>query len=151
MKRITLLLGLVVLTTVAFAQTTDTTGQKQNEELNSLFGRKNKLVNGWFIGPSTTYSQFGNHDVWMGGLTVGWVIDHNFTIGLSGNCFTNRKSLFYDHVTDTTGAYLEGGYGGLLLEYTLFPKSIVHVTFPLIIGAGSASFIASIAKPCSER
>jgi hypothetical protein len=142
MKRIGLLLGLVAFATVVFSQTSDTTANKQNEDINTLFGGKDKLVNGWFIGPSVTYSQFDQRDVWLVGLSVGWVIDHNFTIGLSGNTFSNKNQLFYDHITDTTGAYLEGGYGGLLLEYTLFPKSIVHVTFPLIIGGGCASYVA---------
>jgi hypothetical protein len=140
MKRIVLLIGLVAFTTVLFAQTTDTTGKKQNEEINTLFGPKEKLVNGWFIGPSSTYTKFGDKDVWMGGLSVGWVITHNFTIGLSGNAFCNNNELYYNHISDTSGANLEGGYGGLLLEYTLFPKSVVHLTFPLVIGGGSATY-----------
>ena len=142
MKKIVLLLGLVAFTTVVFAQTSEPTGRTQNEAIKTLFGRKDKIVNGWFIGPSTTYTKFGKRDIWMCGITLGWVIDHNFTIGLTGNAFSNKNGLFYDHVTDTTGAYLEGGYGGLLLEYTLFPHSVIHVTFPLIIGGGSASYIA---------
>jgi len=69
-------------------------------------------------------------------MSVGMIINHNFTIGLSGRCWANREGMYYANVTDTAGAYLEGGYGGLLLEYTLFPKSIIHVTFPVLIGRG---------------
>jgi len=31
------------------------------------------------------------------------------------------------------------GYGGLLLEYIAFPRKAVHLSFPIIIGAGGTS------------
>ena len=34
------------------------------------------------------------------------------------------------------------GYGGLFLEYILFPKSAVHLSIPLIIGAGGTTLNA---------
>ena len=48
----------------------------------------------------------------MAGLSVGMVINHSFTIGLTGHGWTNHNGMYYSNVTDTAGAYLEGGYGG---------------------------------------
>ena len=137
MKKFFLTLALLISSVVLFAQET----KSGNDEVNTLFGRDGKTRIGWFIGIDPGYTQFGNRDVWMGGISGGMVIDHNFSIGLMGRGWTNRNGMYYPEVTDTAGAYLEGGYGGLLLEYTLFPKSVIHVTFPVIIGGGGASYV----------
>jgi len=139
MKRFALLLASLFLVIVVNAQQETT---KSTDEINTVFGKGGNTKIGWFIGIDPGYTQFDKRDVWLGGLSVGMIINHNFTIGLSGRGWVNRQGMFYPNVTDTAGAYLEGGYGGLLLEYTLFPKSLIHVTFPVLIGGGGASYIS---------
>jgi hypothetical protein len=138
MKRLTLIFAMLFIAILVNAQEEQNT---KNDEINTVFGKDGKTKIGWFIGIDPGYTQFDGRDVWLGGISVGMVIDHNFTLGLLGRGWTNHNGMFYPQVTDTVGAYLEGGYGGLLLEYTLFPKSAVHLTFPVIIGAGGASYL----------
>jgi len=140
MKKVSLLLALLLSGIILFAQENKQTAS--GDEVKTLFGKNDKISHGWFVGPQTAYTQFDGRDVWMGGIAAGWIINHNFTIGLTGMGFVNRNGLWYDNVQDTLGAYLEGGYGGLLLEYTLFPKSPVHVTFPVLIGGGGISMVS---------
>ncbi|MCX6305490.1 MAG: hypothetical protein NT040_11030 [Bacteroidetes bacterium] len=137
MKRFGLIFTLLFVTIIMNAQQESS---KSNDDMNTVFGKAGKAKIGWFVGIDPGYTQFDNRDVWLGGLSAGMIVNHTFTIGLTGRGWTNRDGMFYPKVTDTAGAYLEGGYGGLLLEYTLFPKSTVHVTFPVLIGAGSASY-----------
>ena len=138
MKRFNLIFALLFAAMLVNAQQETA---KPEDEINTVFGKGSNMKLGWFIGIDPGYTQFDNRDVWLGGLTVGMIIDHNFAIGLSGRGWTNLDGMYYPNVTDTAGAYLEGGYGGLLLEYTLFPKSTVHVTFPVLIGAGGATYV----------
>jgi len=138
MKRLSLFFAL--LFAALFVNAQQEPAQSGND-LNTVFGQGGHTQIGWFIGLDQAYTQFDKRDVWMGGLNFGMIVNHNFSIGLSGKGWCNREGLYYSDVTDTAGAYLEGGYGGLLLEYTLFPKSAVHVTFPLVIGAGGASYV----------
>jgi hypothetical protein len=138
MKRFSLIFALSVAFLMVNAQDKPVT---TNDDINTLFGKGGKTTLGWFIGIDPGYTQFDNRDVWLGGLSVGMIVDHHFTIGLTGRGWTNHDGMYYPNVTDTAGAYLEGGYGGLLLEYTLFPKSVVHVTFPVLIGAGGATYV----------
>ena len=137
MKQFIFLLGIFLFGSLAHAQQET----QKSDEINTLFSKDGKTSVGWMVGLKSGYTQFDSRDVWTGGISAGMVIDHNFTIGLTGNGWVNRENMYYPEVTDTTGAYLEGGYGGLLLEYTLFPKSTVHVTFPLLIGGGGASYV----------
>lgn len=138
MKRIALLLASLIIAIVVNAQQEN---QEKTDEMNTVFGKGKKVKIGWFVGIDPGYTQFDKRDVWLGGLSAGMIIDHNFTIGLTGRGWVNRDEMLYTDVTDTAGVYLEGGYGGLLLEYTLFPKSLVHVTFPVMIGAGGATYV----------
>lgn len=142
MKKLFAFLLLSAIGLVSFAQSAESNEKKgKSDEMNTLFNKGEKVKVGWFIGIDPGYTKFDSKDVWLAGLSVGAIINHNFTIGLTGRSWIKSEQLYYNNVSDTTGAYLEGGYGGLLLEYTLFPKALVHVTFPVMIGAGGASYV----------
>jgi hypothetical protein len=140
MKKISFAIMFALFATTLFAQD-ETGGKNQNEEINTLFGNGKKVQIGWFAGPNGGYTRFASSDIALAGLSAGMIINHNFTIGLTGYGVANSHNLTYPQFVDTTDVRLEGGYGGLLLEYTLFPKSLIHVTFPLMIGGGSMAYI----------
>lgn len=144
MKRIALLFAALTAVVMVNGQN----GPQENAgEMKTVFGKNGKPAIGWFIGLDHGYTQFDNRDVWTCGLNFGMVIDHHFSLGLAGNGWTNRESMYYENVSGDEGAYLEGGYGGLLLEYTLFPKSTVHLTFPVLIGGGGVSYVSKYEYP----
>lgn len=138
MKNIHLTLAILFISIFANAQENQ---PGKNEEVSTLFGKNKDAKIGWFIGFDNGYTQFGSRDVDLNGFNAGLIINHNYTVGFSGSGWTDRNSMFYDNVADSTGAYLEGGFGRFLFEYTLNPKSTVHLTFPLFIGAGGASYV----------
>ena len=144
MKRFTFLFACLVVAIVANAQQET---QKTDNEMQTLFGRDGKPELGWFIGIDAGFTAFDDREVWLSGISLGMVIDHKYIIGLSGHGVSNRDGMFYPDITDSSGGYFEGGYGGLLLEYTLFPESIVHLTFPILIGGGAASYVSDKEYP----
>jgi hypothetical protein len=146
MKRLPLIFALLFVALFVNAQDSQDT-KTATDEINTVFGKGGATKIGWFVGIDPGYTQFDKRDVWLGGLSGGMIINHNYTIGLTGRGWTNRDGMYYPNVTDTAGAYLEGGYGGLLLEYTLFPKSTIHVTFPVMIGGGGASYVTDKEYP----
>jgi hypothetical protein len=114
-------------------------------KINSLFGKSNgeeKITWGFFIEFNTAYTQFSHNNVFLPGLSVGLIVNHHWTVGLTAIFIGNPHGLHFHNIYyDSTakkmrGADLRGGYGGALLEYTLFPKSRFHISFPLIIGGG---------------
>lgn len=141
MKRVSTML--ILLFAVLFVNAQNDANQK-GDDIKTVFGKGNKTKLGWFVGIDPAYSQFKGKNVWLAGINGGLIINHHFAIGLAGRAWVNRNELFYPDVTDTVGAYLEGGYGGFLFEYTLFPKSVIHVTFPVIIGGGGASYVTNL-------
>jgi hypothetical protein len=138
MKKLTLLFAMILLAVVAKAQDEI---KNPSEDLNTVFGKSGNIKLGWYVGFDGGYTKFDTKDVWLGGISAGMVINNTFTIGGWGRSFIHNQGMFYPEVTGTSGAYLDGGYGGLLIEYILMPRSAIHVSFPLLIGGGNVSYV----------
>jgi len=104
-----------------------------------------KIRLGYFVELSAGYTHFGKRANFLPGISGGLILNHHWTVGVTGNFFGSMDGMHNRQFpNDTAGPgrerrSLHGGYGGLLLEYTLFPRSKVHVSFPLIIGGGMVS------------
>jgi hypothetical protein len=86
-------------------------------------------------------SSFKNTSILMMGIRGAWVVNRSFGLGIDLNGLLPVSK--YDDV-DPAGlsdAILLGGYGGLLLEPVVWSKKLVHVTFPLSIGAGWLGYV----------
>jgi len=146
MKKITIMLICWASTLAVFAQDTQTTpASAGTNEIHTLFKKGNgscKVPLGYFIEMNGGYTQFRHKSVFLPGMSMGVILNHHWTVGLTGSIIGNMNGVSYHHTShDSTGSTkhrttLNGGYGGLLVEYTLFPRSRVHVAFPLMIGGG---------------
>ena len=132
-----LLVFLLLLSGSAFAQ-------QEDGGIRTLFKKsdKDKKIHvGWYIGPEGAWTRFKQKDVFLGGISFGVTLDHFFSVGLAGSGILNPGNLWYDDVWEKNGAYLAGGYGGVRMEFTLFPKYPVHLSFPLLIGGGGLTYL----------
>lgn len=114
-------------------------GQEDNE-VSTLFGGNDGHINhgGW--GALTFgYTQIDGKDTYLMGARGGWLIDHHFTIGLAGSGFISDIDYYLDNYAKNP-VNIAGGYGGLLLEANIMPFYPVHVTIPVIIGAGGIAY-----------
>jgi hypothetical protein len=153
MKKITILLICWVSTLAVFSQDTlPSTTSIGTSEIHTIFGHCKgtcKIPLGFFIEMNGGYSMFGSKSVFLPGMSMGMILNHHWAIGITGSFIGDPNGLHYNNIYyDSTaskmrGAYLEGGYGGLLLEYILLPNSRVHIAFPLMIGFGSMDYTRS--------
>jgi hypothetical protein len=149
MKTIMIMLICLASTFAVYSQ--DSVQAKKSahsNEMNTLFKKGNghgncKIPLGYFIEMNGGYSQFGGKGVFLPGMSMGIILNHHWTIGATGSFIGDHNGMrfnnvYYDSATmNMHSAKLNGGYGGLLLEYTLLPRSKVHIAFPLMIGYGS--------------
>jgi hypothetical protein len=117
---------------------------KNSQELKTIFnGNKNnkKIVHGGYGGILLNYSQVDNKDAILAGIRGVWLINHGVGIGIGGYGFANELKLekYSDKSQDTYS--LAGGYGGLIIEPVVAAKFPVHVSFPVLIGAGGVANI----------
>lgn len=86
----------------------------------------------------TGYTQVGGKaGIQMGGSLV-WLKNKRWGFGLAG--YAVQRGVERDPVL--SGDYrLAGGYGGVLIEYTLNPSKRVHFSFPLMMGGGGLTYM----------
>ena len=82
------------------------------------------------------YTQINSKDAILMGGRGAWVIGHGFGLGLGGYGFLNDAT--YDPAENLNYA-LAGGYGGLIMEPIIFGWFPVHMSFPILIGAGGVA------------
>lgn len=137
------LLSALAITTILF------TGSAQDADRTprTLFGGDDKTHHGGWGGPSAHYTTIMGHEALLVGARGGWLIDHGITIGLAGHgLVTNVPNTDYDahHMTFGNslrrGSLFRLGYGGLLIEPIIAPMSPIHVSLPVLIGAGGCGY-----------
>lgn len=93
------------------------------------------------------YTKINSQDALLMGGRGAWIIGHGFGLGLGGYGFINDP--IYDPIDDLNYS-LAGGYGGLLMEPILFGWFPVHLSLPIMIGAGgvaNTSYTANVYDP----
>ncbi|MCP9761581.1 hypothetical protein EGI31_01350 [Lacihabitans soyangensis] len=104
---------------------------KAQSEMQTLFGKsKNKIQSvGFYIAPELSYGQLSGTFAPIAGNSFMLTVNKKFAIGAS----------VLGTVRDRNSTTTRGHFGGLKMEYTPKPDALVHVSFPLLIGAGSMS------------
>ncbi|WP_323755526.1 STN domain-containing protein [Roseivirga sp.] len=89
------------------------------------------------LAPTVGYTEIGNRDAVLIGGQLVYNPTKNFGIGVAGKGFITRAEP--DAQLGSDYAY-SGGYGGLLLEATLFPDQPFHLSFPIVFGLGEVMY-----------
>lgn len=96
---------------------------------------------GFYAAPSVQLGPAqGDNRLWVGG-RVAYQVNHRVALGFSGYGLATEPRV--ENVSSApvgTRPRLSGGYGGLLIEYTVAPAALVHVSFPVLVGAGGAGY-----------
>lgn len=115
--------------------------------MRTLLGNNRDLHHGGWAAPEAVYSRMLDQDVLLLGLRAGWIIDHRLTIGLAGKgLVTGVGNEGYDRYLLEEGYALgrtsrfRMGYGGLLLEPVVAYRSPIHISLPILIGAGGGGY-----------
>jgi len=110
--------------------------KNQSQEIHTLFnaGRGN----GFYIGFHSGFSQINNDDAWDAGARVAWIANHGLAIGFAGTGFATQP--YRDAINSDFRHNYVGGYGGFLIEPIVMPRSAIHLSFPVIIGAGGIAY-----------
>jgi len=130
----------IIILTLVLAFTGMIKAQDNPNEIKTIFNNNEIRSNGGYGGLMINYSKIANRDAVVVGGKGGWIINHSFTIGLAGYGFFTEPMSDINYKKDYE---FTGGYGGLLLEPILGAKYPIHVSFPIIIGAGGAIYTSS--------
>ncbi len=137
MKKVLISFSAILLLTLVSTAQNDSI---RSSEIKTLFGNRDHS-NGWYVGLGGGYSQIDGHNAFTTSFRSAWIINHSFAIGLAATGFSN--DLYVGHSAGTDYSSVQGGYAGLLLQPVIFPKFPVHVSFPVLLGAGGAMSVST--------
>ena len=138
MKKIITLFFITANLASVFAQVDETEQIKprKGNEMMTLLGSSNAI--GGYGCLSMLYSQIDNKDAFVFGARGGAILGHSFAIGFGGSGFVT--DIFNYNGLD---ANLAGGYGGIFFEPIILPRYPVHVSVPVLVGAGGIAYNTS--------
>jgi len=140
MKTYLLVLIAVMTCGILKAQYADSNEQK---EIKTLFDSPRPVANGGYGALTMKYGRILDQDAYWFGVRGGWLINHQFTLGLAGNGLTSRvyhNEWLPNNPDPNVNARLLTGYGGLMLEPIFFHNELFHIAVPVVIGAGGATY-----------
>lgn len=146
MKIFKIIVLLLILTASAniFAQEAPEVKKETNKnETQTLFGGvASGLSFSGYGALDYKYTKIGEEYSSLGGFRGGLIIDNNYVIGAAfyGLAHENEREKFSGVDYTGTEPYMEFGYGGLLLDYHIMPKSLINFSVGCLIGGGSLDF-----------
>ena len=128
----------VLFVVISITTTGQNTDISSTDEMQTIFGNSATQSIGGFGAFETGYTRVNNLDaIYIGGRGA-LLINHSLAIGAGGKGFISES--VYDNNLQNDYEY-SGGYGGLIIEPILAWRQPVHVTFPIMVGAGGISYI----------
>lgn len=137
MKTRIILLTFVLTSARLYAQSTEASdtavAETQKYEIRTL-APKGRMAHGGYGGLTAYYSRIKGQDAFSVGARFAYLMNHVFALGFTGTGFVNDIPL--KNILPGEEVFLQGGYGGMLFEPVVAGRFPVHVTFPVMIGAG---------------
>lgn len=109
--------------------------QKRNPgEVQTLFDPNSG--SGGYGALTVGYTMINGQDALLMGGRGAWIIGHGFGLGIGGYGFVNDPVY---NTSDQLNYSLAGGYGGLIMEPIIMGWFPVHLSFPILVGAGGVA------------
>lgn len=131
-KQIALLAVALLLGNAAMAQET-----ADEREMKTLFGKPSFQSLGGYGAIDVGYTQVNKLDAITIGARGAVVVNHGFAIGLGGKGFISEPTFDENLKEDCEFA---GGYGGIFFEPIIGWRQPIHLSFPVLVGAGGVGY-----------
>lgn len=107
------------------------------DEIKSIFSQENEIEG--FGGADVKLSDILNERTFLVGGYGGVIVNRSFMLGLGAYGLATQPSFSgtIPGTANTKELRLYGGYGGVLVGATFFGKEVVHLSMPILIGAGN--------------
>lgn len=134
-KNLILMMSAMILTTTGlYAQDTTKTKTLFEGKTFKPFHKINTL--GLYVAPEIQYAGLAGGYAPIGGISA--MLQVNKEWGIGGVAYTTLEDYTPTKLSSIKAYNFDAQFGGLKLEYTPKPNSLIHISFPLVIGAGMA-------------
>lgn len=102
------------------------------QEIKTIFSKGAKIRG--FGAFDMKFSPVNDYNSLLIGGHGGIILNNNFMFGGGGYGMSTTNK--FDGIDPAQELYLYGGYGGIIIGYSLSPREIIHVNFLTLIGGG---------------
>jgi hypothetical protein len=97
-------------------------------------------IKGVFLALNTNSTQIFKIPAFENNLCFGIILNSNVSSGIKLAYFTDYNGMYFENVSKNLGAYMKGGFVGLLVEPVMHPQGKMHLAFPITFAGGLLSF-----------
>jgi hypothetical protein len=133
------LMSFFLINFISAQENKDLVYDEEQNDIQTLFGN-HSTVHGGYGAITVAYSEIDNLNAASIGARGAWIIGHWFAVGIGGTGFIN--DINYNSAEDQY-TNITGGYGGLLLEPIILPWFPLHLSLPVLLGAGGIANVTS--------
>ncbi len=108
--------------------------RERPREVKTIFGPN--VGNGGYGALSLGYTLIDGRNAILTGGRGEWIVGHGLGLGIGGFGFINDPEF---NATDNLYYNLSGGYGGFIMEPILMGRWPVHISLPVLLGAGAVA------------
>jgi hypothetical protein len=131
-KFMSLFIALFATVTLLFAQ------EEGSQNMQTLFGGPNVQSVGGYGALQVGYTKVNSMDALLIGARGAVVLNHGVALGLGGQGFITEPQTDVNLNDDYD---YTGGYGGIYIEPIVGWRHPVHLSFPVLIGAGGIGYV----------
>jgi hypothetical protein len=125
---------MILVSTMCITLVTIKSGYSQDSTKQLLHLPKIVTLGG-YVAPEIEFGQLKNSFTTFGGMSGMVLFNKTFGVGVTMQRSLDRSL----SPSSVSPLYLNASFGGLKMEYTIIPNSILHCTFNLMAGSGHAS------------
>lgn len=107
--------------------------------MHTLAGKNAFTHHGFFVAPVVNVSSYDGQTAIMPGLRAAWTINRSVSIGLAG--YGLAPTISRSDIVSEFDVRPLAGYGGLFIEPIVASNQLIHVTFPVTLGAGWTGYV----------
>jgi len=130
----------------SFAQENEENTTKDTKEVQTLFG--NNAHFGFFIAPVIKGSTVLDEPALFPGLRVGWTINRVVSLGIEG--YGLAPTMTKNNLLPNEQLRPLMGYGGFFIEPVIGSKRLIHITTPIMVGAGWIGYVHDWNEPRTD-
>ncbi len=140
------LIVLQLLTINGVAQEKEENTKRNPEEVQTLFGSNSHF--GFFVAPVIKGSTILDEPALFPGFRVGWTINRVVSLGVEG--YGLAPTMTRTDLLPNEQLRPLMGYGGFFIEPIIGSKRLIHVTTPVLIGAGWIGYVYDWNEPRTD-
>ncbi len=132
----TFLLSLVIITLFAGSVAAQDSTRSKTWFSNTKNSKRLHYI-GAYVSPEVQYGSLAGSFTPISGMSAMLVFNKKWALGLAA--YGTATEFTPSSINTNKALSYEANYGGLKLEYTPKPNDVLHVSFPILIGAGMAN------------